>query len=174
MNSGPAALPAAAPTPAAPRVAYLVYRVERRLRGRIDEAVGRHALTTNEYVTLSVLRQRDGASSAQLARLAFVTPQAMNTVISALERRGLISRRPDPRHRRILRASVTRAGLELLERCEGELDAIEADMLGGLDPVTLDLVRGALASCAQSLEATMTRSALRSIPPAAARRSGPR
>lgn len=146
------------PTPsrdsAGPRVGYLVYRVERRLRARLDDAVKAHGVTTTEYVVLSVLRDRDGLSSAQLARWAFVTPQAMNLVISALERRRLVRRRPDPRHKRSLRASVTRRGLQVLEHCDRSMDVIEADMLTGLDPGTLDSVRDALASCAHALEAT--------------------
>jgi DNA-binding MarR family transcriptional regulator len=138
----------------APRIGYLIYRVERRLRVRLDEVVAAQAITTTEYVTLSVLRDRDGLSCAQLARWAFVTPQAMNLVISALERRALIRRRPDPRHRRVLRASVTAKGLKVLERCDAGMDGIEADMLEGLAPETLDLMRVALRSCAHSLEAT--------------------
>lgn len=151
-----AALPTAntAPESAVPRVGYLIYRVERRLRARLDEAVKAHGVTTQEYVTLSVLRERDGLSSAQLARWAFVTPQAMNLVISALERRRLVRRRADPRHRRILRASVTRQGLRVLEGCDRSMDRIEADMLRGLDEETLQVVRGALSSFAHSLEAT--------------------
>src|SRR5664279_1711304 len=85
-----------------------------RLRTRLDEAVSAHAVTTTEYVALSVLRDRDGLSSAQLARWAFVTPQAMNLVVAALERRGLVHRRPDPHHRRVLRASVTAKGRKVL------------------------------------------------------------
>jgi DNA-binding MarR family transcriptional regulator len=134
------------------RVGYLVYRLERRLRGRLDEAVRTHGITTTEYVTLSVLRQRDGMSCAQLARWAFVTPQAMNVVISALERRRLVRRRPDPQHRRVLRASVTRKGLEVLDRCDRAMDAIEAQMLGELAPETIELLRTTLATCAHSLE----------------------
>lgn len=137
-----------------PRVGYLIYRVERRLRARLDEAVNAHGVSTPEYITLSVLRERDGLSSAQLARWAFVTPQAMNLVISALEQRNLVRRRPDPRHRRILRASVTPRGLKVLERCDSSMDIIEADMLQGLDTETLQTVRDALSSCARSLEAT--------------------
>ena len=94
-----AAASAAAPEPASPaasRVGYLVYRVERRLRSRLDEAVQHHGVTTTEYVTLSVLRQHDGMSGAELARWAFVTPQAMNAVVSKLERRRLVRRRRDP------------------------------------------------------------------------------
>jgi DNA-binding MarR family transcriptional regulator len=152
MNRVSAGLPV--PEPVAPRVGYLIYRVERRLRARLDEAVGAHGVTTTEYVALSVLRDRDGLSSAQLARWAFVTPQAMNLVVTALQRRRLVRRRPDPQRRRVLRISVTPHGLQTLERCDRSMDAIEADMLRGLDTDTLHTVRAALASCAHSLEAT--------------------
>jgi DNA-binding MarR family transcriptional regulator len=136
-----------------PRVGYLVYRVERRLRARLDEELRLHGISTPEYVTLSLLRERDGLSCAQLARWAMVTPQAMNLVISALERRRLIRRRPDPRHRRVLRASVTAKGLGTLGRCEESMDRIEADMLGDTPPDTVEVVRSALGSFAHSLEA---------------------
>ena len=137
-----------------PRVGYLVYRVERRLRARLDEEVRLHGVSTPEYVTLSVLRERDGLSCAQLARWAFVTPQAMNLVISSLERRKLVRRRPDPGHGRVLRTSLTPKGLAMLGRCEESMDRIEADMLGDLPPETVEVVRRALGSFAHSLEAT--------------------
>jgi DNA-binding MarR family transcriptional regulator len=140
------------PSHLTPRVSYLVYRLERRLRTRLDQATRAHGVTTTEYVTLSVLRNRDGMSNAQLARLAFVTRQAMNTIVSSLERRELISRTPAAENRRILRASVTPAGLAILGRCEASMDAIEADMLAGLSPPTTEVLRSALGACAQSLE----------------------
>jgi DNA-binding MarR family transcriptional regulator len=137
-----------------PRVGYLVYRVERRLRARLDEELRLRGVSTPEYVTLSLLRERDGLSCAQLARWGMVTPQAMNLVISALERRKLVRRRPDPKHRRVLRTSVTAKGLALLERCDRSVDRIEADMLGDLPPETVDVVRDALGSFAHSLHVT--------------------
>jgi DNA-binding MarR family transcriptional regulator len=137
-----------------PRVGYLVYRVERRLRARLDEELRLHGISTPEYTALSLLRERDGLSCAQLARWALVTPQAMNLVISALERRKLIRRRPDPSHRRVLRATVTPKGLDMLARCDRSVDRIEADMLGDLPPETVEVLRGALGSCAHSLQAT--------------------
>jgi DNA-binding MarR family transcriptional regulator len=140
-----------------PRVAYLVYRVERRLRARIDEAVRSHGVTTTEYVTLSVLRRNDGMSCAELARWAFVTPQAMNAVIAALEGRGLVVRRPDPQHGRVRRTSVTPDGGEVLDRCDRSMDQIEADMLRDLQSASVERLRTMLASCAHSLEATRPR-----------------
>ncbi|HKN93570.1 MAG TPA: MarR family transcriptional regulator [Thermoleophilaceae bacterium] len=148
---------ASATSHARSRVAYLVYRVERRLRSRLDEVTRTHGLTTTEYVTLSVLRERDGMSCAQLARWAFVTPQAMNLVISALERRNLVKRRPDPSHRRVLRASVTAKGLRMLAACDRSMDDIEAEMLRDLPPDAVEELRGSLASCAHALETTRPR-----------------
>jgi|SRR5947209_10026041 len=139
-------------TSSTPRIGYLVYRLERRLRARIDHAVRVHGITTTEYVTLSVLRERDGLSCAELARLAFVTPQAMNLVVSALERHELVRRQPDPDHRRVLRASVTPRGLDVLDQCDLAMDEIEADMLADLTPETVATMQEALASCARSLE----------------------
>jgi DNA-binding MarR family transcriptional regulator len=139
------------------RVGYLVYRVERRVRTRLDEVTRDHGVTTTEYVALSVLRDRDGMSSAELARWAFVTPQAMNLVISALERRRLVRRRPDPQHRRVLRASVTAKGRRVLEGCDRSMDEIEAEMLGDLAPDEVEELRSALASCAHSLETARPR-----------------
>jgi DNA-binding MarR family transcriptional regulator len=136
------------------RVGYLVYRVERRLRARLDEAVRAHGVTTTEYVTLSVLRQHDGMSCAQLARWAFVTPQAMNVVIAKLEARRLVRRRPDPSHGRVLRATVTAKGLTALEGCDRSMDAIEADMLRAVAPEVVEVLRDTLATCAHALEAT--------------------
>ncbi len=139
------------------RVGYLVYRVERRVRTRLDVATRTHGVTTTEYVALSVLRDRDGMSSAELARWAFVTPQAMNLVISNLERRRLVRRRPDPQHRRVLRASVTSKGREVLEHCDESMDQIEADMLRDLPPEEVEVLRSALATCAHTLESTRPR-----------------
>src|SRR5215213_730187 len=154
----------AAPDPLAPagsRVGYLVYRVERRVRARLDEALRRHGVTTTEYVTLSVLRQHDGMSCADLGRWAFVTPQAMNVVIAKLEKRRLVRRRPDPIRGRVLRASVTPKGLEVLNHCDDSMDAIEADMLHDLPEAEAELLGHMLAGCAHALEATRPRATLK-------------
>jgi DNA-binding MarR family transcriptional regulator len=139
------------------RVGYLVYRVERRLRSRIDQAVRPHGVTTTEYVTLSVLSRRAGMSSAELGRWAFVSAQAMNVVVQSLERRRLVRRRPDPDHRRVLRATLTAKGRAVLQLCEESMDLIEADMLRGLPPESIAGLQSMLASCAHELEATMPR-----------------
>ncbi len=61
-------------------------------------------------MALSELNMRDGLSSAELARIAFVTPQAMNMVVRDLEQRGLIQRDAHPDGGRVLRIHLTRQG----------------------------------------------------------------
>lgn len=140
--------------PPAPRVGYLIYRVERHLRTRLDEALAAHGLTTPQYVALSILRDRDGLSNAQLARWTYVTPQAMSLVLAALERHRLVRRRQDPHHGRVLRISLTARGLHVLRECDRAMDVIEADMLRDIDPATVETVRAGLSSCAHSLQAS--------------------
>jgi DNA-binding MarR family transcriptional regulator len=96
-------------------------------------------------------------SSAELGRWAFVTPQAMNLVVSALEKRGLVRRRSDPQHRRVLRTMVTPKGFDVLEHCDRSMDVIEADMLGDMPAASVEELREMLAACAHALEATRPR-----------------
>ncbi|GII77379.1 MarR family transcriptional regulator [Sphaerisporangium rufum] len=143
--------PPAPPAGPAPRLSYLVFRLERRIRARLDDALARHGVTTTAYMALSELRARDGLSSAELARIAFVTPQAMNLVIRDLERRGLIRRDPHPAGGRVLSARLTPEGLAVLGRCDGSLDDIEAVMLAKVDDATRGALADGLTMCARSL-----------------------
>jgi DNA-binding MarR family transcriptional regulator len=107
--------------------------------------------------TQRVARQHDGMSCAELARWAFVTPQAMNALVSRLEQRRLVRRRRDPTHGRVLRASVTAKGLDALARCDHAMDTIEHEMLRDVPPEAADALGQTLASCAHAPEATRPR-----------------
>jgi DNA-binding MarR family transcriptional regulator len=134
-----------------PRVSYLVKWVERGLRSELDTALSAYGLTTPEYTALSVLHDRDGLSSAQLARRTFVTPQAMNQLVIALERRGLVERRPDADHRRVLRTSLSRSGRTLVSRCDRAARDVERRLLSGLSRAEADQLQHALSSCISAL-----------------------
>ena len=133
------------------RLSYLVYRLERRIRAHLDEALSDLGLTTPAYMALSELRTRDGVSSAELARIAFVTPQAMNLVVRDLEQRGLIRRDPHPAGGRILCARLTPEGLAALRHCDHLLDDIEETMLAEIGLVTRETLVDGLTLCARAL-----------------------
>ncbi len=115
-----------------PGVSYAVARLHQRLFASITERVAPYGLTTLQFTTLSVL-SRHGAplSTSQLARRAFMTPQSMSEVIHALERKGLIERHPDPKHRRTLPAAITADGSRVLAACDQAVAEFEDSMLEG-------------------------------------------
>src|SRR5579884_1430170 len=115
-----------------PSLLYLVKQVELAVRAQMDELLKPAAITVLQYTALTVLRRRDGLSSAQLARNSFVTAQSMADIVTALERRSLIARRRDPGNRRVLLISLTPEGSELLDEFETAMAALEDRMLAGL------------------------------------------
>ena len=137
-----------------PRISYVVARLERAVRAGIAARVHPHGLTTLQYTTLSVLK-RHGAplSNAQLARRAYMTPQAMSEVIDALEKKELIKRNPHPNHGRLLPATLTAKGRRVLAACEKAVDEMESVMLGGLDAGERAAFRDALVSAVRALGA---------------------
>lgn len=111
------------------RVSYVLGRLDRALRQRLDAALHPLSITTPQFTALSVLRNREALSNAQLARRSLITPQSMFTVLRALERKGLVERTPAPDHGRVLYTRLTDAGRELMDRCDAAVDAVEGDLL---------------------------------------------
>jgi DNA-binding MarR family transcriptional regulator len=143
---------------AAPRISYAVARLERAVRAAIAERVAPYGLTTLQYTMLSVLH-RHGAplSNAQLARRAYMTPQAMSEVIEALEKKGLISRNPHPNDGRQLPATLTAKGRRVLTACERAVDEMEDHMLADLTPRKRKEVLDAITSAVRALGAGFPR-----------------
>jgi DNA-binding MarR family transcriptional regulator len=137
--------------PDAPTLLYLVGRVDRIVRQAIGTVVQAHGLTVNQYTTLSVLDRRSGLSNAQLSRRALVSPQSMNEVLLALERRGLVQRRAHPEHGRILQTRLTGKGRSLLASCDAEVRQVEAEMVSCLSDDDRAGLRTALLSCIGAL-----------------------
>jgi DNA-binding MarR family transcriptional regulator len=136
-----------------PRLSYVVARLERAVRRAINDRVSVYGLTVLQYTTLSVLGRRDELSNAQLARRAYMSPQAMSEVIEALETKGLIKRRPLPTHRRVYPATLTAKGRKTLAACEKLVDELEAEMLGSLSADEEAAFRNYLTAAVRGLHA---------------------
>jgi DNA-binding MarR family transcriptional regulator len=137
-----------------PRISYVIARLERAIRAQINERLSPQGLTTLQYTTLSVLGSRgQPLSNAQLARRAYMTPQAMIEVLNALEVKGLIRRDPHPNHRRVYPASLTDEGGRVLTVCDASVEEMEQEMLAGLDPAQRELFAAWLKECVRALHA---------------------
>jgi DNA-binding MarR family transcriptional regulator len=136
---------------AGPSLLYAVKQVELAVRAHLDELLRPSGTTVLQYTALTVLERRSGLTSAELARNAFVTPQSMGDLVTALERRDLVTRHRDPRHARRLLISLTPAGQELLTRMEPKVRELEERMLGGLANGERAALRDYLNRCRSAL-----------------------
>jgi DNA-binding MarR family transcriptional regulator len=134
-----------------PRVTYLVKRLELAVRSQLDKATSEVGLTTPQYAALSSLLVRPGSTSAQLARMSFVSPQAMNEMIATLERNGLIRREASPHHRKQRLIFLTEHGLACLRQCEERADHVEERMFAGLTADEQQTLARLLRTCADAL-----------------------
>jgi DNA-binding MarR family transcriptional regulator len=153
------ALPRAAQDPGRPstRATYLIKELERVVRLRIEAIVEPLDLTAVQYTALSVLARHPGMSSAQLARRSFVSAQAANEMVTALERRGLIRRRAAAEGGRALWIQLTAAGERTLSRCDEQVDILEEQLFGGVTRREEALFRDMLRSCREAVQVTPTR-----------------
>lgn len=111
---------------------YLLYRVTAALRPEVAAALSPLGLTLPEFVCLRILSLTPGLSSAELARHASVTPQAMNTVLRKLEDLGAVTRPASVSSGRALPASLSGQGQELLQRAEAVVRTADARILDRL------------------------------------------
>lgn len=127
---------------------YLLRQAANAHRLRMDRALADLRVTTPQFAVLTMLGAYPGRSNADIARLALLTPQTTNQIVSNLERAGLIQRRPHPGHGRILQVELAPAAIELLESCKARVQKIEAEMLTGLPAGEQAIVRRWLVAVA--------------------------
>jgi len=106
-------------------------------------------LTMPERQALSRLDRDGPATSSELARQAQITAQAMGATLRALQARGLVERRPDPRDGRRVILTVTDAGLQELSN---KRNARTELLAGALDDTFTDTELEQLAAVAPLLE----------------------
>jgi DNA-binding MarR family transcriptional regulator len=120
-----------------PRTIYLLRQTQLLIYAEMIERLKGFDLTPAQYMVLSLSSNQGGLSSAELARRSHITPQSMNEIIAALDRKGLVKRREDPDNRRILRVAVNKDGSRLLAECNKQIDKMEAEIFGCFDDTEL-------------------------------------
>ncbi|MDH6286248.1 MarR family winged helix-turn-helix transcriptional regulator [Rhodococcus opacus] len=137
-----------------PTLLYAIKQVELAIRSHMDALLRPMGITALQYTALTVLRRRDGLSSAELARNSFVTAQTMGEMLSALERRGLVTRRVDPANRRRMLTSLTPEALDLLAEYDTSICGLEEQMLADMSVRQREAFRGYLGRCRTALAET--------------------
>ncbi|MFY9803908.1 MAG: MarR family transcriptional regulator [Candidatus Acidiferrales bacterium] len=104
-------------------------------------------LTLLQLAALAELNHDGTLSTADLARLTFVTPQNMSLTVSKLEAGGFLLRKPHPTNARINRLLLTPAGLKVLRKAFVRAVAIERQMFAGLSLKEKNELRAQLRRC---------------------------
>ncbi len=78
----------------------------------VNDAVSEHGVSTAQIGMLRQLATEPGLSGADLARRLLISPQGVQLALKELERRGLVERKQDPQHGRILQAFPDRPGTQ--------------------------------------------------------------
>jgi DNA-binding MarR family transcriptional regulator len=97
------------------QTAHEVRTVVGRLRRRLRQAYDAEGLTPSQTSVLSRLDKDGPASTSELAATEGVRHQSMAATLAALEERGLIQRRADPRDGRRHVVSVSSTGRAFLD-----------------------------------------------------------
>lgn len=111
---------------------YLLHQAMSTLRPEVAAALTPLCLSLPEFVCMRMVSMSPGASSAELARLGNVSPQAMNTVLHKLESAQMVSRPASVASGRALPASLTTEGRTLLKQAESAVREADARVLAKL------------------------------------------
>ena len=129
---------------------FMVRRAWLNMRAAIGAELEEFGLSTSQYATLMMTEARPGMSVADIARNVASTRQAANEMLGALEREGLVERRPNPSDRRTQQVHVTPSGSGLLARARVAVDRRETELEAALAPEQREAVRDWLDGIAQA------------------------
>ncbi|ATD67934.1 MULTISPECIES: MarR family transcriptional regulator [Luteimonas] len=110
-------------------------------------------LTRPQALTLMLLAERPGASNAELARLAGVSPQTMHQILRRLDRDALVTRAPHPTRARSLSLQITAEGLARVTRGAALAQTVIESALDRLQPAEQTQLVTLLERCAAGLPA---------------------
>jgi len=110
----------------------------------LNDATSNYGVATAQLGLMRLLAANPGLSAADVARRLLVTPQGAQLAVAALERGGLVERKPDPNHGRIQRAYLTEEGRRVATACLADAVAAHRGFFGILNADEQDKLRSLL------------------------------
>lgn len=113
-------------------VGYNAKRASIAIGAQFFERMAPYGLKQADFSVLALLAHNPGATSRQLCATLDILPPNFVSLIAALDRRGLIERRPHPRDGRAVGLHLTEAGRALAEETEKIVVEMENEVAGRL------------------------------------------
>jgi DNA-binding MarR family transcriptional regulator len=111
----------------------------------VNDAISAHGVSTAQIGVLRQLSNEPGLSGAELARRLLISPQCVQLALTALERRGLVERKQDPQHKRILQAFLTDEGRDVVATVVNDALAAHEKVFGVLSAEEQETLRELLS-----------------------------
>lgn len=126
-------------------------------RTLLERALRQEGLTLPQLRLLNAIQEHGGVSGATIARTCQVTPQTLQAMLERAVREKWVIRETSERNHRIITASLTRKGQQLLERGLQVAAQIEAKLWTGVSITGLQELNSILDRGATNLRAELDR-----------------
>jgi DNA-binding MarR family transcriptional regulator len=133
------------------RPGYLLKRAQQALNQACTDRLRPLDLSMSQYAVLRALDDHPGASSAELARITFVTRQSLRDVLSGLRSAGLVTVAERATTGRALPVALTSSGLAKLRAADDLVMQVETEMLGDLSADQRHYLADLLRTCVGNL-----------------------
>jgi len=150
-------------------IGFLISDVARLIRTVFDRRAHRLDLTRAQWLVLTRLNRRPGASQSELADMLEVERATAGRMVDRLEKKGWVIRRPDPTDRRINRLFLSPEADRIRAGIVDIADQTLEDALAPLSPQEREKFGDALARVKSGLLAMADRESI----PASASASAP-
>jgi DNA-binding MarR family transcriptional regulator len=116
------------------RLYPLLKHAQLLLAGLVGPALAPHGVDGRELAVLNALADQDSPSQQETARRLGIDRTTMVALVDALERKGLVQRRPHPEDRRRNVLELTGTGQDTRRRATRASEDAERRFLAALDP----------------------------------------
>ncbi|MGI5215448.1 MarR family winged helix-turn-helix transcriptional regulator [Plantactinospora sp. CA-290183] len=123
---------------------YLLKHANLQLTALTDAGLERLGIDSKDFGTLRVLAHREPASQLQVAQRLGIDRTTMVAILDALERKGIVIRRPDPADRRRNVVGLTDQGLRTYHAAEAAYREAENAFLAAISSNAADQFRRTL------------------------------
>jgi DNA-binding MarR family transcriptional regulator len=130
----------------------LVKWAEMVTRAEAEQALRNLPVSSSQMFVLVLIGQKGEATSADLARMMRITPQALTKLVAPLRDGGLISRRTDADHARRQLLRLTDAGRAVLDEAHRLSPAVEDALLPDFSPEERVTLKRLLARVARQFD----------------------
>lgn len=131
---------------------FLLRQSAHTYRLKMERYLSDFSITPPQFTILKILSIYNGISNAEVARLASLTPQTVNVMVSKLISVGYIVKSPIPENKKNQSLEITATGLILLEKCIQSIDRLEKKLSDGFEEEEIQVIRRWLAQIHQTPE----------------------